>query len=76
MAREKCQCEYQNTCEFYSKFNERQSNVWRAIFNMYCNGHSHHLCEVYVQRKENGIFVPSDIMPSGRPVSFVYKQLP
>ena len=73
---EKCACEFLKGCEFYQKFNSRQSNVWRAIFNMYCAGHSKHLCEVYMKRKETGNFPAPDIMPTGRPVSFVYKQLP
>ena len=76
MGREQCQCEYLSGCEFYSKFSSRQSNVWKAIFNMYCTGHSNSLCEVYMQRKETGRFLAPDIMPTGRPVSFVYKQLP
>lgn len=69
-------CEYLESCEFYQKFRDRQSNVWQAIFKMYCVGHSTHLCEVYSKRVETGAFSEPNIMPTGRPVSFVYKQLP
>jgi len=76
VAQEKCQCEFLESCEFYSKFGARQSNVWQAIFKLYCVGQSRHLCEVYVKRQETGSILAADIMPTGRPVSFVYKQLP
>lgn len=76
MGRDDSKCEFLNDCEFYKKFNSRQSNVWQAIFKMYCVGHSKHLCEVYVKHNETGCFSAPDIMPTGRPVSFVYKQLP
>ncbi len=76
MNREKCRCEYIVDCAFYRKFGSRQSNVWQAIFRLYCDGHSKNLCEVYARRQQTGRFTPPDIMPTGRPVSFVYKQLP
>ncbi|PLX76580.1 MAG: hypothetical protein C0615_06390 [Desulfuromonas sp.] len=76
MVKKKQVCEFLEDCEFYKKFGERQSNIWKAIFSMYCNGHSKSLCEVYSQRVESGKFSAPDIMPTGRPVSFVYKQLP
>jgi len=76
MAAEKSVCEFIEECRFYKEFGARQSNVWRAIFNMYCNGQSRSLCDVYIKKQETGRFAASNIMPNGCPVSIVYQQLP
>ena len=76
MSKEQCRCEFIDGCQFFKKFGSRQSNVWKAILNMYCTGHSKYLCEVYVKRQETGSFTAPNIMPSGQPVSMVFMQLP
>lgn len=76
MSNKKHTCEYVDECSFYLEFGSRQSNVWQAIFNMYCKGHSRDFCDVYLNRQKTGNFMAPNIMPNGRPVSFIYQQLP
>lgn len=76
MPKERPVCEFIDQCKFHKKFGSRQSNVWQAVMNMYCRGHSKHLCEVYIKFEKTGTFLPENIMPTGRPVSLVFQQLP
>ncbi|PLY03821.1 MAG: hypothetical protein C0623_00275 [Desulfuromonas sp.] len=76
MTKETPICEFIDECTFYDRFGDRQSNVWKAIINMYCRGHSRHLCEFYLKKKETGVFFVPNIMPNGSPVSLVYQHLP